>query len=518
MSNQIKLASKLFILIAVLLFAWVGISCKNENTPGEEGGMDLKKPNDVTNKVGDNDGFMNDDELNKAQWRDEMIQIRLLAVSEDGGYYRNPVIATFGNRNTKVITVMEKRFGQSGERDVAVDGNSRVDLIYQYSANSGYEFGKVYTIGQSAQGDASLSRGVPVVFANSKKEDEVVIVAVAGGGFYGKGVGSQIKIVRGNPAGSLSSAKWNDLTFESTALDKITNKNVTNDANKAILAYINQVMGGTPTKGNKSTFQANAFYLKSGIGATSDDIFALAIIALDVNTETHQNFGTLIIYSVDRGKTWNFGPYAKPITSGQSFSWHPYDSSSDYRESKAVLLDGNTVTVLATTMKSIQNSTQDTMGVFTGTYNQNSEMSGPTRTGIIGVAGGGAGGGFELAKSPKNNNDYYLLSLKGRNPEYTKEVTLYKTTKDMQKGVALGISYISGGGTVAVLGDGSILTMTEEAFALGSKTGELKFNIVQRRFTPSYIDARIEDGTGIINDKERYYNPSTGSEKLDYKF
>ena len=131
MSNQIKLASKLFILIAVLLFAWVGISCKNKNTPGEEGGMDLKKPNDVTNKVGDNDGFMNDDELNKAQWRDEMIQIRLLAVSEDGGYYRNPVIATFGSRNTKVITVMEKRFGQSGERDVAVDGNSRVDLIYQ---------------------------------------------------------------------------------------------------------------------------------------------------------------------------------------------------------------------------------------------------------------------------------------------------------------------------------------------------------------------------------------------------
>ena len=99
MSNQIKLASKLFILIAVLLFAWVGISCKNKNTPGEEGGMDLKKPNDVTNKVGDNDGFMNDDELNKAQWRDEMIQIRLLAVSEDGGYYRNPVIATFGSSN-----------------------------------------------------------------------------------------------------------------------------------------------------------------------------------------------------------------------------------------------------------------------------------------------------------------------------------------------------------------------------------------------------------------------------------
>ena len=80
------------------------------------------------------------------------------------------------------------------------------------------------------------------------------------------------------------------------------------------------------------------------------------------------------------------------------------------------------------------------------------------------------------------------------------------------------ISYISGGGTVAVLGDGSILTMTEEAFALGSKPGELKFNIVQRRFTPSYIDARIKDGTGIIKDKDRYYNPSTGSEKLDYKF
>lgn len=517
MSNQIKLASKLFILIAVLLFAWVGISCKNKNTPGEEGGMQLEKPNDVTNKVGDNDGFMSDKELNNAQWTNEMIQIRLLAVSEDGGYYRNPVIATFGSRNTKVITVMEKRFGQSGERDVAVDGNSRVDLIYQYSANSGYEFNNVYTIGQSAQGDPSLSRGVPVVFANSKKEDEVVIVAVAGGGFYGKGVGSQIKIVRGNPANSLAKAQWEDLTFTEEAKKKINNRDANNDANADILAYINQVMGGTPTKGRKDKFQANAFYLKSGIGATSDDIFALAIIALDVNTETHQNFGTLIIYSVDRGKTWNFGPYAKPITSGQSFSWTPYDSSSDYRESKAVLLDGSIVTVLATTMKSIQNSTQDTMGVFTGTYNQDSEMSGPTRTGIVGVAGGGAGGGFELAKSPKNN-DYYLLSLRDRNPSYTKEVTLYKTTKEMKDGVALGISYISGGGTVAVLGDGSILTMTEEAFALGSKPGELKFNIVQRRFTPSYIDARIKDGTKIIKDKDRYYNPSTGSEKLDYKF
>ena len=493
------------VLATALLLVLVGISCKSNNRPSSDDNLDLKRPDDTINTITNAGGLLRDDELNN--WNDAMIQIRLLAVSEDGGYRRSPVIATFGNLNgkkNKILTVMEKRFGRSGERDVAIDGNSRVQIMYQYSQNSGNTFGDEFVIGAPAD-EPTLSRGAPVVFVGN--DDTVGVVAAAGGGMYGN---SQLKITKataGNSQdGSILWSDWADLTFAQGELDKVNDKSVTNDVNKAILAYINQKMKGTAMQDSRRpTFEANAFYLKSGLGGVNGQKWVLAVTALDINLSSHGYFGILVLYSEDAGVTWKFGPYAKPHGGSEKVTWYPQDSSSDYRESQVVAFDGSTVTIVAAP-NTIHDSQPDPMFVFSGTYSDpNTELT-ESRTGIT-----EATGGIGLAQNPKNTSEYYLINTRKRVAQYNKILTIAKTDLGMNTEYAsMKMTGVSGVGSVAALGDGSLVTIAEEAFAEGSAVGETKFNIVQRRFTPGYMNKNQQ-----IIEPERYYNPGYDIGEMD---
>ena len=492
------------VLATALLLVLVGISCKSNNRPSSDDNLGLERPPDTINEITNAGGLLRDDEM--GNWNDAMIQIRLLAVSEDGGYRRSPVIATFGNLNgkkNKILTVMEKRFGRSGERDVAIDGNSRVQIMYQYSQDSGNTFGDEFVIGAPAD-EPTLSRGAPVVFVGN--DDTVGVVAAAGGGMYGN---SQLKITKATAGsaqdGRIGWSDWADLTFANGELDKVNDESARSDPNKAILAYINQKMGGTPMEDNrKPTFQANAFYLKSGLGGVNGQKWVLAVTALDINLSSHGYFGILVLYSEDAGATWKFGPYAKPHGGLEKVNWWPYDASSDYRESQVVAFDGSKVTIVAAP-NTIHDSQPDPMFVFSGPYNEDKELT-ESRTGIT-----EATGGIGLAQNPNNTSEYYLINTRKRVAQYNKILTIAKTDLGMNTEYAsMKMTGVSGVGSVAALGDGSLVTIAEEAFAEGSAVGETKFNIVQRRFTPGYMNTNPQ-----ITEPERYYNPGYDIENMD---
>ena len=412
---------------------------------------------------------------------------------------------------------MENRFGRSGDRDVAVDGASLVELKYQYSDNSGNTFGPESVVGTAVGDNPANSRGAPVVFVGSD-DSTVGIVAAAGGGMYGNKNGgkSELKIIKGT-AGSGNTITWNgewaDLKFTDTALQKVTDTNATNNANAAILAYIKQKMDRTSLQGKGGNFTANAFYLKSGVGGVNGQKWVLAVTALDISIGSHGNFGILVLYSDDAGATWNFGPYAKPEGGGQTVPWWPNDTSSDYRESQVVAFDGTKVTVVASP-NTIHNREPRGMYSFSGTYNEDKELT--KKITKIEEATGGIG----LAQDTKDANAYYLINTRKRVNEYNKILTIAKTTLDMDSAsVEMKMTGVSGVGSVAVLGDGSLVTIAEEAFAEGSRENETKFNIVQRRFTPGYMNARVNDSnpenTGMIIKPERYYNSGYDVPEMD---
>ena len=491
----------LMILATALLLVWVGISCKSNNRPTEDGGLGLEKPADITNVVGDAKGLLSQSEL--GNWNTNMIHLRFFGQSEDGGYRRSPVIATFGGSSAtekhKIVAVMEMRYGRSGERDVAIDGNSLVQITYQYSHNSGNNFGPYdQPVGPDIGNDPANSRGAPVVFVGSDNST-VGVVAAAGGGMYGN---SQLKIIKGtagDSADTITWGDWADLKFADGELEKVTNESARSDPNTAILAYIKQKMDGTSLQGKGGNFTANAFYLKSGLGGVNGQNWVLAVTALDINISSHGNFGILVLYSEDAGATWKFGPYAKPKGGADTVPWWPNDTSSDYRESQVVAFDGSTVTIVAAP-NTIHDSQPRQMYVFSGTYNTDAELT-ESRTGIT-----EATGGIGLAQDTKDTSAYYLINTRKRVAQYNKILTIAKTTLDMQSETgtsALKMTGVSGVGSVAVLGDGTIVTVAEEAFAEGSTVGETKFNIVQRRFTPGYMENNVQ-----VRDGERYYNPN----------
>ena len=496
-----RILTRLMVLATALLLVWVGISCKSNNRPSSDDNLGLERPPDTINEITNAGGLLRDDELNS--WNDAMIQIRLLAVSEDGGYRRSPVIATFGNldggKKHKILTVMEKRFGRSGDRDVAIDGNSRVQIMYQYSQDSGNTFGDEFVIGAPAD-EPTLSRGAPVVFVGN--DDTVGVVAAAGGGMYGN---SQLKITKATAGsaqdGRIGWSDWADLTFADGELEKTGES----DPNKAILAYIKQKMDGTSLQGKGGNFTANAFYLKSGLGGVNGQNWVLAVTALDINISSHGNFGILVLYSEDAGATWKFGPYAKPKGGADTVPWWPNDTSSDYRESQVVAFDGSTVTIVAAP-NTIHDSQPRQMYVFSGQYNQPDAELTESRTGIT-----EATGGIGLAQNPKNTSEYYLINTRKRVAQYNKILTIAKTDLGMNTEYAsMKMTGVSGVGSVAALGDGSLVTIAEEAFAEGSAVGETKFNIVQRRFTPGYMNKNQQ-----IIEPERYYNPGYDIGEMD---
>ena len=486
MTNRNKLGSKLFILIAVLLFAWVGASCKNKNVPGEEGGMDINKPYD-TDKTGgnvDDKGLLTPDK--QGAFNDEMLLIQLLAVSEDGGYFRNPVVAAVnGNNSGKIITVMEKRYGKFTLNDVAVDGSTKVELVYLVSekAGSGITPGsQPAVVGKGVSDDPrTQSRGVPVVFTKSN-DSSVLVVAAGGTGFVGTAKGdkdgSKIYTISGTLNGT--SVKWNN-----EGEIKITNDNEPLKGTEAILDYARNKFGES---------KVNSVYLSSGVGVVDGNTYVLPLVVSHVDNQGYiardAYFGTVVIYS-DDGQTWRLGAYKK----WQGAEWAYGGYSSTYREAKGINSTGSGKITIAARPNCYFHYPVWDIGLYTGDYKTQTELT--LSTGVK-----DAMGSFEFTS---NGANYYLINTRDRETsEYNKKLVIATTDKEAKTSVKeMIMTAVSGGGSAVALSDNSIITICEEAFVLGSTREERKFNLVLRRFTKGYLEKNMN-----IPKKDRYYNPS----------
>ena len=490
MTNRNKLGSKLFILIAVLLFAWVGVSCKNKNVPGGEGGMDLNKPDDTDRTKGnvDDKGLLPPDKQNA--FNDEMLLIQLLAVSEDGGYYRNPVVAAVnGNDSGKIITVMEKRYGKFTLNDVAVDGSTKVELVYLVSekAGSGITPGsQPAVVGKGVSNDPrTQSRGVPVVF--TKKTDSSVLVVAAGGtGFVGTAKGdkdgSKIYTISGTLAGT--SVNWKNEGEIKIVVTNSENK-VTTNGTEAILTYAREKFKEP---------KVNSVYLSSGVGVVDGSTYVLPLVVSHVDNQGYvardAYFGTVVIYSED-GQTWHLGAYRKP--EGQEWAYGGY--SSTYREAKGIVIPESSKITIAARPNCYYHYPVWNIGLYTGDYKEQTELR--ISTGVE-----DAMGSFEFTS---NGADYYLINTRDRETSvYNKKLVIATTDKGATTSVKeMIMTAVSGGGSAVALSDNSIITICEEAFVLGSTREERKFNLVLRRFTKGYLEKNMN-----IPKKDRYYNPS----------
>lgn len=489
MTNRNKLGSKLFILIAVLLFAWVGASCKNKNVPGGEGGMDINRP-DNTNRV---DGIADDKGLlpvdKQGNFNTEMLLIQLLAVSEDGGYYRNPVVAAVnGNNSGKIITVMEKRYGKFTLNDVAVDGSTKVELVYLVSAKAGSGItAQPAVVGKGVSDDPrTQSRGVPVVF--TKKTDSSVLVVAAGGtGFVGTAKGdtdgSKIYTISGTLAGT--SVNWKNEGEIKIVVTNNSDNKVTTNGTEAILTYAREKFKEP---------KVNSVYLSSGVGVVDGNTYVLPLVVSHIDNQGYvardAYFGTVVIYS-DDGQTWSLGAYKK----WQGAEWGSGGYSSTYREVKGI----NSTSSGKITIAARPNCYYDkrypkgNIGLYTGDYKTQTELS--LSTGVE-----DAMGSLELTS---NGADYYLINTRDRETSvYNKKLVIAKTDKEAKTSAnEMIMTAVSGGGSAVALSDNSIITICEEAFVLGSTREERKFNLVLRRFTKGYLENNIN-----IPKKDRYYN------------
>lgn len=486
MTNRNKLGSKLFILIAVLLFAWVGASCKNKNVPGEEGGMDINRPDNTnrTDGIVDNKGLLPPEKQNA--FNDEMLLIQLLAVSEDGGYFRNPVVAAVnGNDSGKIITVMEKRYGKFTLNDVAVDGSTKVELVYLVSEKAGSGISpsaQPAVVGKGVSNDPrTQSRGVPVVFTKSN-DSSVLVVAAGGTGFVGTAKGdtdgSKIYTISGTLNGT--SVNWN-----SEGEIKITNDNEPLKGTEAILTYARE-------KFNEP--KVNSVYLSSGVGVVDGSTYVLPLVVSHVDNQGYiardAYFGTVVIYSED-GQTWSLGAYKK----WQGAEWGSGGYSSTYREVKGI----NSTSSGKITIAARPNCYYDkrypkgNIGLYTGDYKTQAELT--LSTGVE-----DAMGSLELTS---NGADYYLINTRDRETSvYNKKLVIAKTDQEAKTSVKeMIMTAVSGGGSAVALSDNSIITICEEAFVLGSTREERKFNVVLRRFTKGYLEKNMN-----IPKKDRYYN------------
>ena len=488
MTNRNKLGSKLFILIAVLLFAWVGASCKNKNVPGGEGGMDLNKPDDTDRTKGnvDDKGLLPPDKQNA--FNDEMLLIQLLAVSEDGGYYRNPVVAAVnGNNSGKIITVMEKRYGKFTLNDVAVDGSTKVELVYLVSAKAGSGItAQPAVVGKGVSDDPrTQSRGVPVVFTKSN-DSSVLVVAAGGTGFVGTAKGdkdgSKIYTISGTLNGT--SVKWDNEGEIKIVVTNSENK-VTTNGTEAILTYARE-------KFNEP--KVNSVYLSSGVGVVDGNTYVLPLVVSHVDNQGYiardAYFGTVVIYS-DDGQTWRLGAYKK----WQGAEWAYGGYSSTYREAKGITSTGSGKITIAARPNCYFHYPVWDIGLYTGDYKTQTELR--ISTGVE-----DAMGSFEFTS---NGADYYLINTRDRETSvYNKKLVIATTDKGATTSVKeMIMTAVSGGGSAVALSDNSIITICEEAFVLGSTREERKFNLVLRRFTKGYLEKNMN-----IPKKDRYYNPS----------
>ena len=457
--------------MAALLLVLVGISCNKK--PTEAGGMELNAPDDKVDVIG-GDGSLTDP-TQIAKYKDEFINIRLISDSGDGvAYYRAPVVVTYGNNGMGMGIFYEKRYGQGGEDDVGVDGKARVDIVYMANGRGGdnltYHTDTKVGNDPSASTGAQYSKGSPIVFATNNK---VYVIASAGTGASGGG-NSELKISKGTASGdTINFGGWEDLNI---SLDGKT-------GSEAIREYAKKI-----------DTRFDGFYTRWGRGKIDPNdskkwVFTLWLFA-GVNGRGADGKGAvLVLYSEDEGESWKFGPHY--ILNG---------NSGPYARATALSVSGDTVKVSL-----VPQTSNRPLGIASGKLEDCSTTP------------------KQLSKEKESNfNDSfnnseisgdYFINTRQRNEgkrvngfivnKYLTIALLNNPADDLQRSQEMIMSRLAGSGSVAVLGDGTILTVAEEAFAENVREGENRFNLVQRRFTKDYLTSHER-----IPEKDEYYNPN----------
>ena len=476
------MVKKIIVLMAALCLVLVGISCKkNRPTDGDE--ILLEAPKDKNETLADtDDGMLPADRA--SLFDDTMVNVRLLADSGSGAYYRAPVIITYGganqNQRKSMAVFMEKRWGVGGVGDVGVDGNAKTDLVFFANDRGGdsLDYSKDYIVGKAGESanthGAEYSRASAVVFVHSDGTT-ISVVAAAGTGNLGtiskNGSGkSEVKISKGTKgANTINFQEWQDLN--------ITNGSST--GSDAILEYAKKI---------DSKF--NAFYTRWGQGKTSGNTWILPLKLMERKSDNSLGAqAVLVLYSTNEGASWLFGPY---MTLGESAGYNEATglsvNSSDNKVRLALVPrnPGSTIGIAEGTLEDCSTTTKTLSKVgqssFADSYN-NFEMHAPyfinTRE-----------------RSAMSYNSYIV------NKKLTIAV-LSDPANGLVEQKSMLMSRVSGSGSVAVLADDTIVTVAEEAFAENSTVGENRYNLVQRRFTRGYVDKRDR-----IIEGEEYYNPN----------
>ena len=473
---------KLIILATALLLAWGGVSCKKKPT-GADGGFTLTKPDDKDRVIGGSDGMLPADQV--GNYNNEMLNIRTIANSMDGvAYYRSPVVVPY-NGNKGFAMFLEKRYGAGGVDDVGVDGNAKVDIIC-FANNKGgnglkYADGDEAIIGSSAKNDFTKSKASPVVFVNG---DKITVVAASGSGAMpeNNGLKSEVKIITGTAGADAItwSGDWADLNISYSG----------KSGSEAIKAYVKE----------KVNAKYNSIYTRWGQGKVDNQKFVLPLTLIQKNGTVNVTQGLLILYSEDGGTSWKFGPS------------HDFDQQT-YKIATGLSVSGNSIR-LAAVPAVARTTTPKPIGIYTATL----EDASTAKKGITEVGKStflDSENNFEIAKG---SDASYFINTRNRTGQYmngfviNEQLTLavLKNADNLEEDYYMTMAKAAGNGSVVVLADGTIVTLAEEAFSEDSKAGENRFNVVQRRFTKGYVDARKTDNGSKILKAEEFYNPQLG--------
>ena len=475
---------KIIILMAALLLVLVGISCGGDK-PTEEGGIVLKKPDNKENIIDNPDGMLRPDQL--SLFDDTMVNVRLIADSGSGAYYRAPVIITYGganqNQRKSMAVFMEKRYGAGGVGDVGVDGNAKTDIIYMANDRGGdsLDYSKDYIVGKAGESanthGAEYSRASAVVFVHSDGIN-ISVVAAAGTGNMGtiskNGSGkSEVKISKGTASGSMINFnEWKDLNITYNSLK----------GSDAILEYAKQIND-----------KFNAFYTRWGQGKVDGQNWILPLKLMERKSDNSLGAqAVLVLYSENEGGEWKFGPY---LTLGVELG----TDRAAYNEATGLSVIGNTFKVAL-----VPRNPGSYIGIARGTFEDcSSEPKVLDRVGSSSFVD--SYNNFEM------HSPYFINTRERSAMSYNSFIVNKKLTiailsdpaDNLQEQKSMMMSRVSGSGSVAVLADNTIVTIAEEAFAENSTVGENRYNLVQRRFTRGYVEKRDR-----IADGEEYFNPN----------
>ena len=463
------MTKKIIVLMAALLLVLVGISCGGDK-PTEAGGMELSKPDNKDDVIGGDGKIDNLTPEQLGKYNDEMINIRLISDSSDGiAYYRAPVVVTYGANGMGMGIFYEKRFGQGGAGDVGVDGNAKVDIVYMANATGGdnlnYSSDNKVGSDPSASEGAQYSKGSPIVFATGNK---VSVVASAGTGATGNG-GSELKIVTGTANGdTINFGGWEDLNIAFNG----------KQGSEAIREYAKKIDSGF-----------HGFYTRWGRGKIDPNDSNKWVFTLWLFGGAEGKEAVLVLYSENGGEEWKFGPY-----------YILNNVNGPYARATALSVSGTDVKVSL-----VPQTSNRPLGIASGTLGDHSST--PTQLQFKGNSS------FNDSYNNSEISGDYFINTRQRNAgkyvngfivnKYLTIASLNSPADGLQEKTSMMMSRLAGSGSVAVLGDGTILTVAEEAFAEHVREGENRFNIVQRRFTEGYLNSHKR-----INEKEEYYNPN----------